>query len=53
MPRDFNLDQLDQERLIKENNLKQITNPVMFAGGSGLTPDGLLSNEIFGITKVF
>ena len=51
MPRDFNLDQLDQERLIKENNLKQITNPVMFAGGSGPTPDGLLSNEIFGITK--
>ena len=47
----FLIDQLDQEKFIKENNLKQITNPIMFNAGNGPTPDGLLSNEIFGITQ--
>jgi DNA-directed RNA polymerase beta' subunit len=51
LPREFDLEQLDQDRLIKENDLKEVTNPVMFSGGNGPTPDGLLSNEIFGITK--
>jgi hypothetical protein len=49
--RHFNLNQLDQEKFIKANNLKPITNPVMFNAGNGPTPDGLLSNEIFGITQ--
>lgn len=49
--RPFILQQLDQEKLIKENDLQVVTNPVMFNAGNGPTPDGLLSNEIFGITK--
>lgn len=49
--RPFILEQLNQERLVKENDLQEITNPVMFNAGNGPTPDGLLSNEIFGITK--
>ena len=49
--RPFMLQQLDQERLIKENDLQAVTNPVMFNAGNGPTSDGLLSNEIFGITK--
>ena len=47
----FKIEQLDQERLIKNNNLPEVTNPVMFSGGSIPTSDGLLSNELFGITK--
>lgn len=49
--RSFILEQLNQEKLIKENDLQEITNPVMFNAGNGPTSDGLLSNEIFGITK--
>lgn len=49
--RQFTMEQLDQERLIKVNDLQEITNPVMFNAGNGPTPEGLLSNEIFGITK--
>lgn len=44
-------DILDQNKFIKENNLKEVTNPVIFRAGSQPTPDGLLSNEIFGITQ--
>ena len=44
------IEQLDQERFIRENNLKEVTNPITFQGGTKPTPDGLLSNEIFGIT---
>jgi len=42
--------QLDQEKFIAENDLKEVTNPVMFMKGSRPTPDGLLSTEIFGTT---
>lgn len=49
--RHFHIEQLDQEKLVRENELKAVTNPVMFNSGSGATSDGLLSNEIFGITK--
>lgn len=51
MDRRFHIEQLDQERLIKNNNLPQVTNPVMFNANNGPTYDGLLSNELFGITK--
>jgi hypothetical protein len=47
----FEIDQLDQPRLIKENDLQQITNSALFNSSNGPTSDGLLSNEIFGITK--
>ena len=51
MDRKFSIEQLDQKRLIKANNLPQVTNPVMFNAGNGPSSDGLLSNELFGITK--
>lgn len=41
---------LDVDRLVKANDLKEITNPITFAKNNVPTPDGLLSNEIFGIT---
>lgn len=50
MAQSLQLEQLDQDRFIKANNLKEVTNPVMFQHGNGPTPDGLLSYEIFGIT---
>lgn len=44
------LEVLDVEKYIAANELKPITNPTFFAGGNIPTSDGLLSNEIFGIT---
>lgn len=44
------LELLDVDRFVKVNDLKEISNPVFF-NGPVPTPDGLLSNEIFGITK--
>ena len=41
---------IDVERFVRVNELKEITNPVFF-NGPVPAPDGLLSNEIFGITK--
>ena len=49
--RRFELEQLDQEKFVKVNELEPVTNPVMFNSINGNTPDGLLSNEIFGITQ--
>ena len=42
---------LDVDKFIKVNELKAITNPMFFARTNMPTVDGLLSNEIFGITK--
>ena len=47
----FEISQLDQEKFIKTNELQAVTNPIMFNSNNGPTPDGLLSNEIFGITQ--
>lgn len=41
----------DIEDFIKKNNVKEIVNPVFFLREGVPTPDGLLSNEIFGITR--
>ena len=41
----------DIEDFVKKNNVKEITNPVFFIRDGIPTPDGLLSNEIFGITR--
>lgn len=41
----------DVEDFVKKNNCKEVTNPIYFASNGLPTPDGLLSNEIFGITK--
>ena len=51
MTQPLKIEQLDQERFIEVNECKEITNPVMFRRGNEPTPDGLLSNEIFGITQ--
>lgn len=42
---------LDTDKLVKVNELKEVTNPIIFQGGNIPTVDGLLSNEIFGITR--
>lgn len=41
---------LDIDKFIRVNMLKEVSNPVFFNGPTP-TEDGLLSNEIFGITK--
>lgn len=41
---------LDVDRLVKVNDLQPITNPITFSKNNIPTSDGLLSNEIFGIT---
>ena len=46
----FELNPLDMDRFIKVNELKPITNPIFFSSNGSPTSDGLLSNEIFGIT---
>ena len=45
------LEILDIEKFVKMNECKVITNPIFFASVGSPTPDGLLSNEIFGLTK--
>ena len=45
------LEPLDIDKFIKANELKPISNPMFFERTGSPTPDGLLSNEIFGITK--
>lgn len=45
------LEPLDVEKFIKMNELKPISNPVFFSRSGVPTTDGLLSNEIFGISK--
>lgn len=42
---------IDPEKLVEVNGLKEVTNPVFFIRNAIPTPDGLLSNDIFGITK--
>lgn len=49
--RRFHIEPLDPDRLIKINDLKEVTNPTFFSGNNVPTPDGLLSNEIFGYSK--
>lgn len=41
----------DVEDFIKKNDVKEVSNPVFFIRDNIPSPDGLLSNEIFGITK--
>ena len=41
----------DVDKFVKVNNCKPITNPVTFIRNNEPSPDGLLSNEIFGITQ--
>ena len=41
----------DVDRFVKVNECKPITNPVTFIRNNEPSPDGLLSNDIFGITQ--
>ena len=45
------LDILDVERFVQVNECKQISNPRAFIRDNIPSPDGLLSNDIFGITR--
>lgn len=45
------LEVLDVPLYIKQNDLKEITNPTFFSPSGAPTSDGLLSNEIFGMTQ--
>ena len=38
------------KKLIDENNLKPVTDPMLFIRGAIPSPNGLLSNEIFGMS---
>jgi len=49
--RHFSMSPLQPKKLIKANDLKEISNPIFFTKNNSPTSDGLLSNEIFGITK--
>lgn len=51
MAKKFKIEPLKVRKLIKVNELKEISNPVFFNKFGQPTSDGLLSNEIFGITK--
>ena len=46
----FSLEILDTERFIKCNDIKEVSNPIFFIRNGVPTPDGLLSNDIFGIS---
>lgn len=45
------VDLLNPDLLIKVNDLQKVTNPLFFDRNNTPTSDGLLSNEIFGITS--
>lgn len=47
----FAMDILDVDSFIKVNNCKEITDPIFFVRDNIPNPNGLLSNEIFGITR--
>lgn len=48
----LSIEVMDVPKFIKRNDCKPITNPTFFGPSGEPTPDGLLSNEIFGITKI-
>ena len=49
--RHLKVELIDPDKLVKVNELKEVTNPVAFIRKGVPTPDGLWSNEIFGITQ--
>lgn len=50
-PKHLRVSLIDPDKLVEVNELEEVTNPVFFIRNSIPTSDGLLSNEIFGITK--
>lgn len=51
MAEHFRMSLIDPDKLVKVNNLKEITSPIFFIKDNIPNPEGLLSNEIFGISK--
>ena len=47
----FQMQPLNVAAFIKANNVQEVSDPVFFVRDGIPTPEGLLSNEIFGITK--
>lgn len=47
----FKIELLDPQKFISINKCQEITNPIFFIRNNIPTDDGLLSNEIFGISK--
>ena len=45
------LDLLDFDKMIEINNLQEITTPKIYATNRQYHPDGIMSNEIFGLSK--
>ena len=45
------IDLLNMEKIINVNKLQQVTSPKIFSNNKTFHPDGILSNEIFGISK--
>ena len=45
------IDLFDTAEFIKTNELKEVTDPMLFARGNIPSPKGLLSTDIFGITR--
>ena len=46
----FTAEIMDQDKFIKKNDVQKVSNPTFFVRNGVPTSDGLLSNEIFGIT---
>ena len=45
------LELLDIDNLIEVNNIKEVTSPHLFSNKMIFDPNGILSNDIFGISK--
>ena len=43
------IDLVDAKEFIRVNKLKEITSPALYERGGIPNPDGLISNEIFGV----
>lgn len=50
-PDNLNIELLDIEKFVKANDVQEVTDPIFFVREGVPSPKGLLSNEIFGITK--
>jgi len=44
------IDLFDVDEFVKINNLQPVTSPILFERGGIPNPNGLISNEIFGVS---
>ena len=45
------IDILDVDNIVQVNALEPVSSPKIFSQGKNFNPDGIFSNEIFGISK--